>query len=56
MLLFMFNMMICSGANSQDISKLESGKYLKNAIPVNLEWIALPDLVAIESSKISKIN
>lgn len=56
MLLFMFNMMIFSEANSQDMSKLESGKYLKNAIAVNLEWIALPDLVAIESSKISKIE
>lgn len=36
---------------AQDLSKIEDGKYLKNTVPVNSGWSAVPDLVAIETNK-----
>lgn len=41
---------------AQDLSKIEDGKYLKNTIPVNSEWSAVPDLVAIEASRNTKLE
>jgi CRISPR/Cas system CSM-associated protein Csm2 small subunit len=38
----------------QDLSKIERGKYLTNSIPINKEWSAVPDLVAVEVNKNNK--
>lgn len=56
MLLFILKMIFLHVAYPQDLSKIENGKYLKNAIPVNSEWSALPDLVAIEATRNSKVE
>ena len=54
--IFVFLISYCSLVLAQDLSKIENGKYLKNAVPVNSDWSAVPDLVAIESRKISKVE
>ena len=36
---------------AQDLTLIENGKYLKNTFSVNSDWVALPDLVAVENDK-----
>lgn len=36
---------------AQDLSKINSGKYLKNTIRLNSNWKAIPDLIATDSVK-----